>query len=93
MSLPCLPEGGGRRGPSGGWGHRDSSVQSLGCGLWDPIAEASFSEPVSSGFPSDHRKGCCRGSGNAGGSRLSIARRALAGVAWVPLHLCWGSWD
>lgn len=27
----------------------DSAVQSLGCGLWDSIAEASPSEPLSAG--------------------------------------------
>lgn len=92
LRLVSQREGAGEA-PLGAGGIVDSAVQSLGCGLWDSIAEASPSEPLSSGFPSDHRKGRCRGSGNTGGSRLSITHRALAGVAWVPPHLHWGSRD
>ena len=66
VCLPCLPEGGGGRGPSGAGGLVDPSVQALGCGLWGPRAEAFLSEPVSSGFPSDHRKGCCSALGTLG---------------------------
>ena len=32
VSAPCLPEGGGRRGPSGGWGHR--GLRCAVAGLW-----------------------------------------------------------
>lgn len=92
LRLVSQREGAGEA-PLGAGGIVDSAVQLLGCGLWDSIAEASPSEPLSSGFPSDHRKGRCRGSGNAGGSRLSISHCALAGVAWVSPHLHWGSWD